>query len=515
MKRFVKMMSLLAAVTVLALSLLTGCGPADPGYQVKVVDALGNPYTEGVVVQFMQNGAAVGMQVVGANGIAAKDLEDGDYTVELTFTDEKATYYYDKSNLALSATNKELTVVLSKTADTEATPLTVSDTQYNAYSVEAGCTYVNLTKNTRNYFLFAPTMAGTYEFSLPGSTATLGYYGAPHFVQQAHAGDEIKDGKFTISIKAGMIGTGNTGTTILVLGIDAGDNENAVLAINRIGEPRWDVSDEPWMTYKTTSELSQYTLPANSTLKEFDLKADKVNLVKDSKGWYHVDSADGPLVVMLLGENSAYLDAFKTDLFLSANEADVQEAINAGVAAGIICSHSNFPIDADAKIDQIRIAFDGDAVIFSDEAEKIYQAEGLEAFAKYQEEHENDILKPGTAFPLVKALHRLNRGEKQLTEIIVMSKNSTSTSMRIFNSIKHYGLNISRAALVSGMSIAPYLTAFKTDLFLSADENDVQEAINAGIAAGMKLNEMIEAGDFTADEAKKYGLIDKIYAKRQ
>ena len=312
MKRFMKMMSLLAAVTVLALSLLTGCGPADPGYQVKVVDALGNPYTEGVVVQFMQNGAAVGMQVVGANGIAAKDLEDGDYTVELTFTDEKATYYYDKSNLTLSATNKELTVVLSKAAGTEATPLTVSDTQYNAYSVEAGCTYVNLNKNTRNYFLFAPTMAGTYEFSLPGSTATLGYYGAPHFVQQAHAGDEIKDGKFTISIKAGMIGTGNTGTTILVLGIDAGDNENAVLAINRIGEPKWDVSDEPWMTYKTTSELSQYTLPANSTLKEFDLKADKVNLVKDSKGWYHVDSADGPLVVMLLGENSAYLDAFKT-----------------------------------------------------------------------------------------------------------------------------------------------------------------------------------------------------------
>ena len=120
-----------------------------------------------------------------------------------------------------------------------------------------------------------------------------------------------------------------------------------------------------------------------------------------------------------------------------------------------------------------------------EEENRIFEEQGLEAFTRYQVEHENDILKPGTAFPLVKALHKLNYGEKKLTEIIVMSKNSTSTSMRIFNSIKHYGLDISRAALVSGMSIAPYLTAFKTDLFLSASESDVQEAINANIAAGI------------------------------
>ena len=120
-----------------------------------------------------------------------------------------------------------------------------------------------------------------------------------------------------------------------------------------------------------------------------------------------------------------------------------------------------------------------------EEENKIFETQGLEAYIKYQEEHENDILKPGPAFPLVKALHNLNCEEKKLTEIIIMSKNNTSTSMRIFNSIKHYGLDITRAALVSGMSIAPYLNAFKTDLFLSASEEDVQEAINANIAAGI------------------------------
>ena len=116
---------------------------------------------------------------------------------------------------------------------------------------------------------------------------------------------------------------------------------------------------------------------------------------------------------------------------------------------------------------------------------KIFEEQGLDAYEAYQIEHEGDILKPGTAFPLVKALHRLNSGDERLTEIIIMSKNSANTSLRIFKSIEKYGLDVSRAALVSGKSIAPYLTSFKTDLFLSADEYDVQEAINAGFAAGI------------------------------
>lgn len=116
---------------------------------------------------------------------------------------------------------------------------------------------------------------------------------------------------------------------------------------------------------------------------------------------------------------------------------------------------------------------------------RIFNEDGLDAYEKYQIEHEDDILKPGTAFPLVRALHNLNSGDERLTEIIIMSKNSANTSLRVFNSIEHYGLDISRAALVGGASISPYLGAFKTDLFLSADENDVQEAIDANIAAGI------------------------------
>ena len=116
---------------------------------------------------------------------------------------------------------------------------------------------------------------------------------------------------------------------------------------------------------------------------------------------------------------------------------------------------------------------------------RIFEDKGLEAYSQYQIEHEKDILKPGTAFPLVKALQQLNTDGRYLTEIIIMSKNSADTSLRIFNSIEHYNLDISRAALVGGVSISPYLGAFKTDLFLSANEDDVQEAINANIASGI------------------------------
>jgi 5'-nucleotidase len=135
--------------------------------------------------------------------------------------------------------------------------------------------------------------------------------------------------------------------------------------------------------------------------------------------------------------------------------------------------------------DKLVVGISSRALFDLEEENRIYEQHGLKAYSEYQQAHEGDILRPGTAFPLIKALHKLNTDGKYLTEIIVMSKNSADTSLRIFNSIEHYGLNISRASLVGGVSIAPYLNAFRTDLFLSANEEDVQEAINANVAAGI------------------------------
>lgn len=119
--------------------------------------------------------------------------------------------------------------------------------------------------------------------------------------------------------------------------------------------------------------------------------------------------------------------------------------------------------------------------------DRIFREEGLEAYMRYQIEHENEILDPGAGFPLVQAILQLNGlvPERRQAEVVIMSRNSADTSLRIFNSIRHYDLDISRAALTSGASLSPYLRAFDVDLFLSAAEADVQQAINAGSAAAL------------------------------
>ena len=128
---------------------------------------------------------------------------------------------------------------------------------------------------------------------------------------------------------------------------------------------------------------------------------------------------------------------------------------------------------------------------------KIFEEDGVEAYSRYQTEHEDELLLPGPGFPLVRALLNLNElpGMEGRVEVIIMSRNSPDSSLRVFKSIAHYGLRITRAVLAGGASLAPYLSAFRTDLFLSACEEDVQRAIDSNIAAGIICTEGITTYD--------------------
>jgi 5'-nucleotidase len=121
------------------------------------------------------------------------------------------------------------------------------------------------------------------------------------------------------------------------------------------------------------------------------------------------------------------------------------------------------------------------------EADAVYRQGGIDAFTSYQMKRVDEPLAPGAAFPLVKAILRLNEKAqpKRRAEVIVMSRNNPTTSLRMFNSIKHHGLDIQRAALTGGEPISRYLDAFSVGLFLSSNEADVQDAINTGVAAGL------------------------------
>ena len=120
------------------------------------------------------------------------------------------------------------------------------------------------------------------------------------------------------------------------------------------------------------------------------------------------------------------------------------------------------------------------------EEDQIFREQGLEAYRAHQLAQESVLLRPGAGFALVKAILRLNQlDERRRAEVVIMSRNSTETSLRIFNSIEHYGLDVNRAALSGGAALAPYLHAFSVDLFLSQYEDDVQAALAGNIGAAI------------------------------
>lgn len=128
------------------------------------------------------------------------------------------------------------------------------------------------------------------------------------------------------------------------------------------------------------------------------------------------------------------------------------------------------------------IAISSRALFDLDESHKVFENEGITAYQKYQIEHESEVLNPGVAFHLVKKLLHLNQKES-FVEVILLSRNSSDTGLRVFNSIQHYNLNITRAAFSSGESPYKYISAFGSHLFLSANPEDVRHALDAGVAA--------------------------------
>ena len=141
------------------------------------------------------------------------------------------------------------------------------------------------------------------------------------------------------------------------------------------------------------------------------------------------------------------------------------------------------PYDID---DKLVIAVASSALFDLSESDRVYQEEGTDAYRQYQREQEDKRLDRGTAFPLVKRLLSLNRSvpEGNLVEVILLSQNDPDTGLRVLNSIRQWGLDITRAAFLSGGDPFEYLNAFNACLFLSADAGNVRNAVENGEPAG-------------------------------
>lgn len=405
---------LLTLIMVCSVVMLCACGKKDGEtqstdggnqsgtavYTVKLVDVLGNPFADSIVVIFLQNGEQVAMQPVNAEGTVSKELPKGQYDVELQFTKDAEKYHYASESLQVTAENTNLEIVISNAVGADYDVLSVNNsgrnvyklvftpanaegtegsfvledlfgdldgtylyaanedygydvtneagepvdmlilinldgsfafqagymtsaqqmvqegdateilsgtynvvsTQYIAPYVQVGGSHLELNASERNYFIFVPTQSGIYEFTVLNATATVGYYGSPFFVQPESSGNPTGEQSMTIEVKDGMIGTGNTGTAQLVIGIDAeAGNESCIFTVVRIGDSIPTPEEREWTNYNPTYIPSKYTLPEGLTIQEFDLTAasDAYSLVfNEADGYYHLGTADGPVVLV-------------------------------------------------------------------------------------------------------------------------------------------------------------------------------------------------------------------------
>lgn len=258
-------------------------------YTVKVTDDSNKPIS-GVAVK-------IGSTTVttNASGVATATLVEGSYTVSVTapsgYLEHSATY-------SLTKTNTSVTVRLVNPATSDNyTELYVG----YAMHVATGTTNVNLVPGQLTYFLFTPTRPGKYQFT---ASSTISYWGTnTNFIMDHTSSTNIANNKFSISISEGNIGA----SYILAVTAPAGVSSGTV-TITRIGDPDTDVGDLPWETYKGTYEPKTFTFPGgNLTYVDVTGNSADYNIVLGSDGYYHLNSASGPIVYVDFSVNAPYL----------------------------------------------------------------------------------------------------------------------------------------------------------------------------------------------------------------
>lgn len=143
-----------------------------------------------------------------------------------------------------------------------------------------------------------------------------------------------------------------------------------------------------------------------------------------------------------------------------------------------------FPIE-----EKLVIAIASSALFDLSESDQVFRAHGEQAYRLFQEKHLDTPLKKGVAFPFVRRFLSINQRfpDEAPVEVVLLSRNSAITGKRVFRSIHHHGLDITRAAFLEGNSPYPYIPAFNASLFLSANDGDVLRAIESGYPAGTVL----------------------------
>jgi 5'-nucleotidase len=176
-----------------------------------------------------------------------------------------------------------------------------------------------------------------------------------------------------------------------------------------------------------------------------------------------------------------YLNPLGAHLFLSADDGDVRAALAAGFPAARVYPQSF--VDADRHPSEVRIAFDGDAVLFSDEAERVYQRDGLPAFVAHEQKHSRRPLPAGPFKPLLEALHRLQSAAATLPMSIrtaLVTARSAPAHERAVRTLMDWNIAVDEAMFLGGLAKGPFLKEFQPDFFFDDQPGHCESAVGAG-----------------------------------
>ncbi len=171
-----------------------------------------------------------------------------------------------------------------------------------------------------------------------------------------------------------------------------------------------------------------------------------------------------------------YLRPLKAQLFLSANEADVRSALAAGVAAARVLPLSAHASDAHPH--ELRIAFDGDAVLFSDEAERVFQAGGLDAFQAHERERVLTPLAAGPFKPVLAALHGLQQDKTDAMTVrtALVTARSAPAHERALRTLMDWRIEVDEAMFLGGLPKGEFLREFEPDFFFDDQAGHIANA---------------------------------------
>ena len=171
-----------------------------------------------------------------------------------------------------------------------------------------------------------------------------------------------------------------------------------------------------------------------------------------------------------------YLKPLKANLFLSTHLSDVRAALDAGVPAAQVYPHSAHASESHPH--EIRIAFDGDAVLFSDEAERVYQSQGLSAFQQHEKDRASQPLSAGPFKPLLAALHRLQlEGTPRMRiRTALVTARSAPAHERAIRTLMDWNIDIDEAMFLGGLDKGEFLREFEPDFFFDDQTGHIESA---------------------------------------